>query len=109
MLEAVLQEFCDGQRRKLILMEKLVTDAIRQATSGSSVDIRLDFYRLVPINVALNNFEVSTSEARKCLSELLHSDDDMLELLLTAKAALVPGETLAKARHADVEVLILDS
>jgi hypothetical protein len=106
MLEAMLQEFCASQARKLSLMDRLVKDTLRRATSASSPDTRIDFYRLVPINVALKNFELSTAEARRCLTDLLHSDEDMLDLLLTAKAALVPGETLEKARHAEVEVCL---
>eukprot|EP00611_Tribonema_gayanum_P013124 TRINITY_DN2390_c0_g1_i3.p1 TRINITY_DN2390_c0_g1~~TRINITY_DN2390_c0_g1_i3.p1 ORF type:complete len:379 (-),score=129.66 TRINITY_DN2390_c0_g1_i3:209-1345(-) len=108
MLEAMLQEYCNSQQRRLRLMRHLVADTLTRATTSSTTlgNARIDFYKMVPINVALKNFELSTAEARRCLTDLLHNDDDMLDLMLTAKHELGPGEMLDETRHQEVELLL---
>jgi hypothetical protein len=70
------QEYCNSQTRRLTLMRRLVADTLSRATAESNTLGNIaDVYKMVPINGALKAFDLNTSEARRCLTDLLHNDE----------------------------------
>jgi hypothetical protein len=102
-LEAMLQELCDSFSRRQHILRRMVHMTLRRAITPDS---RIEFYKLVPINVALKNFELSLQEARQCIEVLLKSDQDMSDLLLTEKERMPEGSSLPIERHDEVELLL---
>eukprot|EP00904_Undaria_pinnatifida_P005987 jgi/Undpi1/2518/HiC_scaffold_13.g05897.m1 len=107
MLEAMLQEVCTSYHRRAHVVRRLMEHGLRAKESTSPfTPNRVEHYRVVPLKLALKQLELKLSQTRDCLEELMHSDEDMLGLLLTEKKELEEGEILDPHRHSVVELLL---
>ena len=84
-----------------------MSELLLQLSSGDEADASEGLHRLIPIRNALQQFEGHVEQLAAVLVELLSSDEDMLALLLTARAAAArAGEPLPAERHEQVELLL---
>jgi len=77
-LEETLKEACDMFDRRLRLLKPLVKNLVKSTSSADDFSALL---KLGPLEDALKVYEMEIREARKCILELLQSDEDMHALV----------------------------
>ncbi|KAG8461980.1 hypothetical protein KFE25_013999 [Diacronema lutheri] len=84
------------------LLERMVVEAAPYSAAGLGLS---DVSILIPLRDSLNTFELDASKLVSVLVDLLDSDEDMLDMLLTEKATL-RGQRPPAAHHEAVELLL---
>lgn len=106
-LESVLRELCDSWHRRLRLYRPVVSGLLSQA--GLDVDAEISMHQLIPLKDGLEQFNMEVDGARRCVTDLLNNDDDMLALLLTERHyASQNNKPLDPNLHDIVELLLED-
>jgi magnesium transporter len=104
-LEQVLADAADGYNRRLRLFEPIVDSFLDRVANEVYSDTGV--HQLVPLKDSLQSFEIQVKQSLDCLTGLLNSDDDMLDLLLTEQAeAELTGGQVDYSRHEYVELLL---
>jgi magnesium transporter len=85
-LEETLKDVCDTWHRRVKLY-KPVVDGILTTISAEAMDSASDsgMHRLIPLKENLASFELTVKSHIRCLVDLLESDEDMRNLLLTER------------------------
>jgi len=103
-LEDVLRETCDAFDRRVAVYEPIVDSFVDKVSNEVFSDAGV--HQLVPIKDSLQSFEIHVKQSLECLTTLLNSDEDMLELLLSEqREAEARGQEVSPERHEDVELL----
>jgi magnesium transporter len=104
-LEQVLGDAMDGYNRRLRLFEPIVDSFLDRVANEVYSDTGV--HQLVPLKDSLQSFEIQVKQSLDCLTGLLNSDEDMLDLLLTEQAeAEKTGGQVDFSRHEYVELLL---
>lgn len=104
-LEQVLGDATDAYNRRLRLFEPIVDSFLDRVANEVYSDTGV--HQLVPLKDSLQSFEIQVKQSLDCLTELLKSDEDMLDLLLTEQAkAEQTGGQVDYSRHEYVELLL---
>uniref|UniRef100_A0A7S2XT73 Magnesium transporter n=1 Tax=Attheya septentrionalis TaxID=420275 RepID=A0A7S2XT73_9STRA len=104
-IEEVLCEVCSSFNRRIRLYEPIVDSLLSRVSN--EVLSESGVHRLVPVKDSLQEFEMVVKQAVECLSHLLHSDEDMVELMLTEKIhAQRDGIEVDVDKHTHVELLL---
>ena len=106
-LEEVLKEACDMFDRRLRLLKPLVKNLVK---SSSSEDLT-GLLKLGPLKDALQVYEMEICEARKCILDLLQSDEDMHSLVALHSSTVHSFQTMQMTEEhaatiASVELLL---
>ncbi|KAJ1631387.1 hypothetical protein T492DRAFT_995863 [Pavlovales sp. CCMP2436] len=109
-LDLVLEEVTAAYARRAALLSpmvdtllsRLVADVSPYSAEGLGLN---NISMLLPLRDSLNGFELEATELIGVLVGLLDSDEDMLDMLLTEKAAL-RGKRPPAAHHEPVELLL---
>ena len=104
-VEEILRHTCDTFFRRLRvydpIVDSLMTKVDEEIFSVTGVQ------HLVPLKDSLQEFEMVVSQCLDCLKGVLESDEDMLGLLLTERAAAESkGVELENVMHEEVELLL---
>jgi hypothetical protein len=106
-LESVLRDVCDSWHRRLRLYRPVVSGLLSQA--GLDADAEAGMHQLVPLKDGLEQFNMEVDGARRCITDLLKNDDDMLSLLLTERHfATQNNKKIDPNLHDIVELLLED-
>jgi len=111
-LEGILREACGGYQRRLRLYEKAVQRSIDKLMDSSAEDGFIDdVHRLGALESALLSFAAETEAAVRVLVDLLASDEDMVNLLVSERERErnETNYTINVAERHDVVELLLES
>ncbi len=106
-LEETLKEACDMFDRRLRLLKPLVKNLVK---SSSSEDFS-GLLKLGPLEDALKVYEMEIREARKCVLDLLQSDEDMHSLVALHNSTIHSFQSMTMTKEhaatiASVELLL---
>ncbi|KAL7551973.1 hypothetical protein ACHAWF_015187 [Thalassiosira exigua] len=105
MVEQIIKEVCTMYGRRIRLYEPIVNSLMARVTNEAFSPSGL--HKLVPLKDSLQRFEMNVKGALRCITDLLGSEEDMLDLLLTEKAlAKSENQTLELDMHEDVELVL---
>ncbi|CAK9001910.1 Mitochondrial inner membrane magnesium transporter mrs2 (RNA-splicing protein mrs2) [Durusdinium trenchii] len=102
-IEGILSHVCKQYHNRTLLLSPLVKNVL-DTLSSRPVEPEV-LHQLLPMKDTLSQFEIETTLLRNVLTELLHNEEDMLEMLLTEKKAN-HGQLPALERHETVELLL---
>eukprot|EP00804_Cyclotella_cryptica_P014730 CCRYP_019946-RE/>CCRYP_019946-RE protein AED:0.38 eAED:0.38 QI:0/0.87/0.88/1/1/0.88/9/926/308 len=97
MVEEIIREVCTMYNGRIRLYEPIVNSLMDRVSNDAFSPSGL--YKLVPVKDSLQRFEMNVKGAIRCITDLLESDEDMNNLLLTE-------QSIARERN---EVLPLES
>ncbi|KAL7510169.1 hypothetical protein ACHAXN_007077 [Cyclotella atomus] len=105
MVEEIIREVCTMYNRRIRLYEPIVNSLMDKVSNDTFSPSGL--YKLVPVKDSLQRFEMNVKGAIRCITDLLESDEDMNNLLLTEQSiARKNNEVLDIESHASVELLL---
>lgn len=105
MVEEILREVCTTFSRRVRLYKPIMHELMARITEEEASASSL--HKLVPLKDSLQHFEMNVKGALRCLKDLLDSDEDMLNLMLTEKyEAKQRNEELPIKSHERVELLL---
>lgn len=107
-LEQILFSVSATWSRRILLYKPIIDELSVRAmgTDAYNVQSGVNIQRLSVLKDSLQNFEMQVSQALDCLTTLLNDDDDMVNLLLTAKAAAEEkGTDMDVEMHESVELI----
>eukprot|EP00804_Cyclotella_cryptica_P014729 CCRYP_019946-RF/>CCRYP_019946-RF protein AED:0.39 eAED:0.39 QI:0/0.88/0.9/1/0.88/0.9/10/250/484 len=105
MVEEIIREVCTMYNGRIRLYEPIVNSLMDRVSNDAFSPSGL--YKLVPVKDSLQRFEMNVKGAIRCITDLLESDEDMNNLLLTEQSiARERNEVLPLESHASVELLL---
>lgn len=103
-LEAILAFVSKKYDRRLQCFEPVINNALHGVfLTADSIDSD-SLHRLLPLKNSLTSLERSTGDLVTIFQELLNSDEDMVDMLLTEKART--GSRPPLEAHAEIELLL---
>lgn len=84
-LEAILSYVCNKYKRRMQCFDPIVGELLEKLLiTKDQIDNEM-LYQLLPLKNTLSRIERSTAQLQSLLAELLHTEEDMLEMFLTEK------------------------
>eukprot|EP00514_Thraustochytrium_sp_LLF1b_P008467 CAMPEP_0184537510 /NCGR_PEP_ID=MMETSP0198_2-20121128/17076_1 /TAXON_ID=1112570 /ORGANISM="Thraustochytrium sp., Strain LLF1b" /LENGTH=500 /DNA_ID=CAMNT_0026930853 /DNA_START=49 /DNA_END=1552 /DNA_ORIENTATION=- len=102
-LEGILRHVSQQYYNRTLIMSPLV-EQILKGLSTRGVDPEV-LQQLLPMKDALSRFEIETTMIRNVLRDLIHNEEDMVNMLLTDKE-LRRGSPPPRAKHVLVELML---
>lgn len=103
-LEAMLINLCAQMEQSLGRLHPEIEQVLEGLTSANSGGISDNLQKLLPLKKTLTAFSSTVTEVHDALSDVLNSDEDMVEMYLTTKAKL--GHRRRLDQHQEIELLL---